>query len=71
MTGATIVGSLEPYGSSEPTKASTIFTTGGMDVNATITVPKRPIERLDNAAALGSELSNIAVAIADAMEIRS
>ena len=36
-----------------------------MDVNATKIVPNRLIERLDNAAALGSEASNNAVAIAD------
>ena len=55
----------QSYCASEPTRARTTLTTGGTDVNATKTVPNRLIERLDSAAALGSELSSNAVAMAD------
>ena len=38
---------------------------GGIEVKSTVTVPKRPIDRLDNAAARGSVFSRRAVAMAD------
>lgn len=37
---------------------------GGIDVNNTVTVPNRLIDRLDNAAARGSVLRSNAVAMA-------
>jgi hypothetical protein len=43
---------------------------GGIDVNKTVIVPKRLMERLDNAAARGSDLSSIAVAMADELAPR-
>lgn len=38
---------------------------GGMDVKRTVMVPNRLIDKLDNAAALGSDLSSRAVATAE------
>ena len=40
-------------------------TKGGILVSATVMVPKRPILRLENAAALGSVVSSNAVATAE------
>lgn len=48
-----------------PTIDRTAVEIGGMEVNRTVMVPKRPIDRLDSAAALGSVLSRSAVAMAD------
>lgn len=47
------------------TKPATILTTGGTDVNATVTVPKILMDRLENAAARGSEKRRRAVAMAE------
>lgn len=40
-------------------------TIGGTEVNATVMSPKRAMERLESAAARGSDTSNNAVAIAE------
>ncbi|MCJ1411318.1 hypothetical protein MMC19_005406 [Ptychographa xylographoides] len=53
------------YSYLELTKLSTTRTIGGTDVNATMTVPNSPIDKLDNAAALGSDTRSNAVAIAE------
>jgi len=45
-------------------------TSGGMEVNATMIVPNKLIDRLEKAAALGSEASSIAVPIADELPPR-
>jgi hypothetical protein len=47
------------------TKESIALTIGGTEVSAKVIIPNKLIERLDRAAALGSETSNSAVAIAD------
>ena len=41
-----------------------MFATGGIDVNSTVTVPKRLIDRLESAAARGSVRRSSAVAMA-------
>lgn len=41
-----------------------MFAIGGIDVNNTVTVPKRLIDKLDKAAARGSVLNSKAVAMA-------
>lgn len=43
----------------------TTLAIAGTDVNATVIVPKRPIAKLEKAAARGSVTSSRAVAIAD------
>ena len=43
----------------------TTLNIGGTDVKATMTVPKRLIDKLDSAAALGSETRSNAVAMAE------
>lgn len=48
-----------------PTSDLTAFAMGGIEVNSTVIVPKRLIDRLDSAAALGSVRSNRAVATAE------
>ena len=47
------------------TKESTALTIGGTEVSANVMIPNKLIDRLDNAAALGSETSSSAVAIAE------
>ena len=47
-----------------PTKPATILTIGGTDVGARVTAPKRLMDRLENAAARGSERRR-AVAMAE------
>jgi hypothetical protein len=47
------------------TKESTARTIGGTEVNANVMIPNKLIERLDRAAARGSETKSSAVAIAD------
>ena len=47
-----------------PTRERMIAATGGMDVNSTVTVPKRLMERLERAAARGSVRRRTAVAMA-------
>jgi len=47
------------------TKESTALTIGGTEVSASVIIPKRLIDKLDSAAALGSVTNNNAVAIAD------
>jgi hypothetical protein len=47
-----------------PTNDLTRVAAGGIDVNNTVTVPNSVMDKLDNAAARGSVLSNNAVAIA-------
>lgn len=51
-----------PY---SPTRDLTAFAIGGIEVNNTVIVPNRLIERLDSAAALGSVRSSSAVATAE------
>ena len=41
------------------------FAIGGTEVKATVMMPNKDIDKLDSAAALGSETSSKAVAIAD------
>lgn len=48
-----------------PTKPATILTIGGTDINATVTVPKRLMDRLENAAARESETRRRALAMAE------
>lgn len=48
-----------------PIKPATILTIGGTDVNAIVTVPKRLMDRLENATARGPETSRRAVAMAE------
>jgi hypothetical protein len=48
-----------------PTNDRTTFDIVGMEVKSTVIVPNKLMERLDNAAALGSVLSSNAVAIAE------
>jgi hypothetical protein len=47
-----------------PTKDRMAFATGGIEVKSTVMVPKRLIDRLLRAAALGSVLRRSAVAMA-------
>lgn len=54
-----------PGGVQTPTSDLTAFAIGGIEVNSTVIVPNRLIERLDSAAALGSVRSSKAVATAD------
>lgn len=49
----------------KPTSDLTVFAIGGMDVKRTVIVPKRLIDKLDSAAALGSERRRSAVATAE------
>lgn len=51
--------------SQRPTKESIACTIGGTEVSARVMIPNKLIDRLDNAAALGSETSKSAVAIAE------
>lgn len=53
-----------------PTSPLTALAIGGMDVNNTVIVPNKLIDRLDNAAALGSDLSKRAVATAEELAPR-
>lgn len=48
-----------------PTSDFTVFAMGGIDVNITVIVPKRLIDKLDKAAALGSDRNSRAVATAE------
>jgi len=48
-----------------PIKLAKILTIGGTDVNAIVTVPKRLMDRLENAAARGPEMRRRAVATAE------
>lgn len=52
-------------GVQRPTSDLTVFAIGGIEVNSTVIVPNRLIDRLDNAAALGSVRSSKAVATAE------
>lgn len=54
-----------------PASLITTLTIGGTDVRATMTVPKRLIDKLDSAAALGSETSSKAVAMAEELPPRA
>jgi hypothetical protein len=47
------------------TKESMAFTIGGTEVSANVIIPNKLMLRLDSAAALGSETSSSAVAIAE------
>lgn len=49
----------------DPTRPLTTFAIGGIDVNNTVIVPNRLIDKLDSAAALGSERRRRAVATAE------
>jgi len=53
-----------------PASCEAMRTSGGMEVNATMIVPNKLIDRLEKAAALGSEASSIAVPIADELPPR-
>lgn len=53
------------------TRDRTVLTTGGTEVKATVRSPNKAIERLESAAARGSETSNRAVAIAEELEPRA
>lgn len=48
-----------------PASALIACVTGGIEVKATVIVPKRLIDKLDKAAARGSDTSRRAVAIAE------
>ena len=48
-----------------PTKPATILAVGGTNVNATVTVPKRLMDRLENAAVRGSDTRRRAVAVTE------
>lgn len=48
-----------------PTRVLTVLAIGGMEVNRTVMVPNRLMDKLDRAAALGSDLSSRAVATAE------
>lgn len=48
-----------------PTSTLTAFAIGGIDVNNTVMVPNKLIDKLDSAAALGSDRNSRAVATAD------
>lgn len=53
-----------------PTSDLTVFAIGGIDVKRTVIVPKRLIDRLDSAAARGSERRSSAVATAEELAPR-
>ena len=48
-----------------PTKPATILTISGTDINATVTVPKGLMDRLENAAAREPETRRRVVAMAE------
>lgn len=55
---------------SSPTRLFTTLTTAGTEVSATVAVPKRLMDKLDNAAALGSVARSKAVAMAEELPPR-
>jgi hypothetical protein len=60
-----ITTSLSIFQNHKSTKESIAFTIGGTEVKAKVIMPNKLILRLDKAAALGSDTSNSAVAIAE------
>lgn len=60
-----LASTIQTEDAQSPTRDLTAFAMGGIEVNSTVIVPNRLIERLDRAAALGSVRRSRAVATAE------